>query len=226
MAGNSTPTFFPNLADFGLEVVGGSLSPAIYVAVSADDTVALGPTQSYVIDTGTDVASPAVDHTVDYLDIFVYSIAPVAATGLNIIQHAEHSQIYADELILDVDNIVPLGSGSIGLGSHRNEIVYVTPGSYSLDVSESSATVVNPHSTLVTISVPSGAPVGTKYDFVALSGQIKVSSPGTQMWVGPSGWLSQVGQNYTLPRGTYGSFVCDGEDHWFNSRPNQSHFFS
>jgi len=226
MAGNSTPTFFPNLADFGLESIGVSISPAILILVPSDETIALGPTQNYVINAGVSVPSPYHEHTVDYNDIFIYSTAPVAATGLNIIQHAQHTQIYADELILDVDNIVPLGSGSIGLGSHRNEIVYLTPGSYSLDINKSSATVINPHSTLVTVSIPSGAPIGTKYDFVALSGQIKVSSPGTQMWVGPSGWLSQVGQNYTLPRGSYGSFVCDGEGHWFNSRPNQSHFFS
>lgn len=226
MAGNSTPTFFPNLADFGLEVVGGSLSPAIYVSIPADDTVALGPTQSYVIDAGTDVASPPVDHIVDYLDIFIYSAAPVQATGLNIIQRAENSQIYADELIFDVDTIAPLGSGSIGLGGHRNEIIYIPPTSYALDINESRATVVNPHSSLVTVSLPSGAPEGTTYDFVAMSGQIRVSSTGARMWVGPSGWMSQLNQNYTLPQGTNGSFVCDGENHWFITRPNQSHFFS
>ena len=226
MPGNSTPTFFPNLADFGLEVVGAALSPAIYVAIPADDTVALGPTQNYVIDTETDVASPHVDYVVDYLDIFVYSAAPVAATGLNIIQHAQHSQIYSDELILDVDTVAPLGSGSVGLGSHRHEIIYVTPASYELTENKSQATVVNPHSTLVSVSIPSSAPAGTTYNFVALSGQIKVYSPGTHMWVGASGWVSPANQNYTLPRGTNAKFVCDGQNNWFNARPADLHYFS
>jgi len=225
MSGNSTPTFFPNLEDFGLETVGAATSAPVFSLIPADSTVVLGPAQLYLIDAGVDSLSPPQLHSVDYRDIFVYSIENITASGLNIIQHANHTQIYADELILDIDTIAPLGSGSNLLGSHRYEIVYLSPTSYSLSVDESHATVINPHTSLVTVSLPSGE-AGTIYNFVAASGQIKIYSDTTRLFVGPSGWLSELAQNYTLPRGTTASFICDGINNWYNVRPAASHYFS
>lgn len=227
MAQNSTPTTFINLAALAPELNTGSMSAPVFFGAPQEETVALGPVFQHVIDAGTASASPPVlDVIVDYIDIFVYSIGTVAATGLNIIQYANRTEAYIDELVLDTDTLIPLGSGSIQLGSHRYEMLYLPPTSYSVPIEKSRATIINPHTTLVTVTLPSGAPAGTIYSFIAASGQIKISAPTTRMFVGPSGWLGELNQSFTLPKGTNSSFVCNGLHHWYNARPSISGFFS
>lgn len=214
MSSNSTPTFFPNLADFGLEILGGALSPIVSVVVPADSTIALSPSQSYVIDAGTASASPPqLDYSVDYIDVFVETTSRTYATGANIIQRTAATEIKSDYVEMDIDNILPVGTGVINLGGHYKGWVELADGWNYLGKEQSGGTFVCRDAITATCVLPSGTLNGTIYTFIPGSGNITVVPSGGSIWNSTGGYNNPLSSGITSSSPI--QYVSNGLNTWF-----------
>lgn len=213
MAQNSTPTFSVNIESLAPEVLGAGLSPTIYFSNPQSETLALGPSFQLIIDAGTASASPATEHDIDYTDVFVETAARAAATGANIIQRANAGEIKANYIEMDVENILPVGTGIINLGGHYKGWIELSNGINYLGKEQSGGTFICRDAIIATCVLPSGAEEGTIYSFIPGSGVINVVPSGAAIWNNLSGWSNIVGSGITSYSPS--QYVSNGLGQWF-----------